>query len=410
MDDQEQICSEKNAGQGGQCPGCGSKKAEVFYRADNIPVHSCLLFENEQEAVKYPRRNLALGFCQDCGLIYNTEFEPSVLEYNGGYEDMQTCSGHFRRYLESLAQRVIERYELYDKDIIEIGCGKGDFLLLLCEMGNNRGVGLDPSFDPKRVSEKSKTKITFIRDFYSEKYSHLKADFICCRHTLEHIYRPGEFVRMIRKAVGERKDTIVFFDVPNVLRVLDEGAFWDVYYEHRSYFSMGTLAGLFERRGFEPVQLELDYDDQYVLIAGRASEGCCAEQSRADRKEDMNSLKVGVKAFADSAPKRIEGWQKALKELVKKGQKATIWGSGSKCVAFLEAVGVADATGSIVDINPYRQGKYIPGTGRLILPPSVLVDEKPSLVVVMNPVYEAEIREQIEMMGIRPELATVLTY
>ena len=392
-----------------ECPSCGAKNAKIFYQAEAVPVHSCLLFEDRQNAVGYPRRDLRLGYCLACGLIYNTLFDPSVLEYCCGYEDMQTCSGHFRTYLKSLAQRMVKQYDLYEKDILEIGCGKGDFLLLLCELGNNRGIGLDPTVDPDRLPERPGASVRFIRDFYSGKYAHLPADFICCRHTLEHIYAPGKFMRTLRKAVGTRQNTIVFFDVPNTLRLLREGAFWDIYYEHCCYFSPSSLARLFGRSGFELVQLDLDYNDQYALIVGRPSTSSPSGRSEFDLQDDIYDLHAGVEDFAQSCPKHIEAWRKDLRRRLADGQTVAIWGSGSKCVAFLTTIGLQDEIQLVVDINPYRHGKYIPGTGHRISAPSALSENTPDLVIVMNPVYRAEIQAEVDRMGIHPELATVCT-
>jgi hypothetical protein len=60
--------------------------------------------------------------------------------------------------------------------------------------------------------------------------------------TLEHIAPTGDFVGAVRRAVGDDPQTVVFFQVPDVIRILKEQAFWDIYYEHCNYFSAGSLA------------------------------------------------------------------------------------------------------------------------------------------------------------------------
>jgi len=65
--------------------------------------------------------------------------------------------------------------------------------------------------------------------------------------TLEHIADTADFIKMVRGSLQDSPSTDVFFQVPDVLRVLEEEAFWDIYYEHCSYFSIGSLARLFRR-------------------------------------------------------------------------------------------------------------------------------------------------------------------
>ena len=162
--------------------------------------------------------------------------------YSTQCEESQHVSPTFTKFATSLAQRWIDRYDIRNKTIIEVGCGKGEFLTLMCELGNNSGVGIDPSYQPWRNTSPAVGRMRFINDLYSEKHTNIEADVIMCRHTLEHIGQTGEFIRMIRRAIGGRKDMLVLFELPDVTRVLQENAFWDVYYEHCSYF-LARIAG-----------------------------------------------------------------------------------------------------------------------------------------------------------------------
>ena len=116
----------------------------------------------------------------------------------------------------------------------------------------------------------------FINDLYSEKYTDIEADVIMCRHTLEHIGQTGEFIRMIRRAIGERKDMLVLFELPDVTRVLKENAFWDVYYEHCSYFSPGSLARLFRANNFDVARARARLR-RSVSADRRQADGCADE-------------------------------------------------------------------------------------------------------------------------------------
>lgn len=242
---------------GRRCPICDAEGMVGFYAVEKVPVHSCLLACTAGNALSFPTGDLKLGLCTSCGFICNVVFDASHHAYSANYEETQGFSPHFNAFLESLARRMIDRYELRNKHILEIGCGKGEFLMLLCRLGANWGIGIDPSYVPGRMAGPSCERVGFIQAFYSADHAHLAAssDFICCRHTLEHIAPVGEFLRLLRQAIGQRNDCVVFFEVPDVTRILREGAFWDIYYEHCSYFSPGSLARSFRSSGFDVLQV-----------------------------------------------------------------------------------------------------------------------------------------------------------
>lgn len=387
-----------------RCPSCLSGGMQEFYKVEGIPANSCLLLNDAEQARAYPKRDLVLGFCPACGFICNIIFQPEAAVYRAGYEETQGFSQHFAGYLEDLARRMIARWDLHGRDVLEIGCGKGRFVALLCELGGNRGIGIDPAYDPARQDAAPGGSLRFIRDFYGDKYAHLKADFVCCRHTLEHIPQTRQFVSTAMRGIGGRRDVVVFFDVPDTLRVLREAAFWDIYYEHCSYFSPGSLARLFRDLGLDVIDLQLDYDDQYILLAGRPATGPALPRAELALADDLEQIRSAVTEFAAACPEKIRHWRDRLDELARRGRRAAIWGSGSKCVAFLSSVGGAPAVGSIVDVNPHRHGKFLPGSGRRIDPPRLLVEYRPDVVIVMNPVYCDEIRKDLGKMGVSAEM------
>jgi SAM-dependent methyltransferase len=254
------------------CLSCGSTDVEVFHQEAGVPVNSCLLLASEAEARAFPRGAIRLGFCHACGFIANTAFDQALAEYSTRYEETQGFSPRFQRFADDLAHRLVDRFDLHDKDILELGCGKGEFLLRVCELGNNRGVGVDPSVVLDRVRGPAADRVSFIADLYRKQHADLPADFVICRHTLEHISDVAGFMELLRANLAGREATTVFFELPDVLRVLREVAFWDIYYEHCSYFTVGSLVRLFERNGFTVLDASLDYDDQYILLEARTDE------------------------------------------------------------------------------------------------------------------------------------------
>ena len=133
-----------------RCPNCHSQGMSTFYSVKNIPVHSTVNTASPEEALTFPKGQLKLGFCPACGFVSNTLYDSSVQEYCSNCEESQGFSPTFNAFAKKLAQTWIDRYDIHNKTVLEIGCGKGEFLVLMCELGNNRGIGVDPSYQPAR--------------------------------------------------------------------------------------------------------------------------------------------------------------------------------------------------------------------------------------------------------------------
>lgn len=386
-----------------RCPNCGHSHLSTFYEVKKVPVHSCLMMPNEAKALNFPCGDVLLAFCDRCGFITNLKFDSKWSAYAPNYEDQQSFSPTFNKFAIQLADRLIEKYDLHNKNILEIGCSKGDFLTLLCERGNNRGVGIDPSVVPGRVQSEAADRITFIQDYYQEKHAEYVGDFICCRHTLEHIQPTSEFIKIVRRSIGDRTNIPVFFEIPDTIRVLKELAFEDIYYEHCSYFTPGSLARIFRNSGFEVTDLYRDYGDQYLMI-----EALPIAESKSEKvhpfEESLEELTQQVQYFASHIQEKLDIWRDRLSQLQAENKKVVVWGSGSKCVAFLTTLDTLDKIHYVVDINPHRHGKFIPGVGKSIVSPEFLKDYQPDAIVVMNAIYCNEIQEMLDNMGVRAEL------
>lgn len=398
----------------------------IFHRAGGVPANSCILLETRAEALAYPRGDIELGFCSTCGFVCNTAFDPRLTEYSGRYEETQGFSPTFQRFHHDLSERLIARFELAEKDILEIGCGKGEFLLLLCKGGRNRGVGFDPSYRFDRHAPAPGENVRFVKDFYSEKYSDTPADFVCCKMTLEHIGPTADFVGMVRRALGDSAAK-VFFMIPDTTRIMNECAFEDIYYEHCSYFNPTSLAFLFLNQGFRPVKVDSEFEGQYLAIAAETAPATTRSRDGAEElrsgtpkvswlesasipgvsARSADSFASSISSFPSAFMEKRKYWRGRMADNRRRGRKAVIWGSGSKGVAFLTTLGLGEEIACAVDINPYRQGYFMPGTGHRIVGPEQLREVRPDEVIVMNPIYRAEIGDQLRGLGLEPELLTV---
>ncbi|MBF2048158.1 MAG: methyltransferase domain-containing protein [Elainella sp. C42_A2020_010] len=394
--DQPKLQSQKN------CPSCGHSHLTSFYQVQQVPIHSCLMLPTQQAAIEFPKGDIDLGFCPHCGFITNLAYDPELAAYAPNYEDQQSFSPTFNQFALDLANHLVERYDLHHKQIVEIGCSKGDFLLLLCELGNNYGIGIDPSAVPGRVQSAAADRVRFFAEYYSERHSEYVGDLICCRHTLEHIYDVSDLLKTVRRSIGNRLDTAIFFEIPDTIRILKELAFEDIYYEHCSYFTPGSLARLFRSCGFEVTDLYRAYADQYLLIEARPV--ASPSDLIHPQEETLEQLTQELQHFLYRIQTYLSSWKQHLNQLKQQGKRVVIWGSGSKCVSFLTTLGATDQIEYIVDINPYRHGRFIPGLGKEIMSPQFLQAYQPDQVIVMNPIYSNEIQQMLNQMNVATDV------
>ena len=399
------LPAEQGARAAPDCPNCGGPALREFYRVDDIPVSSNVLMESRAEALAFPRRDLRLGFCARCGFIANTAFDPAAQAISDRYEETQGFSPTFSTYARQLAERIVQRHGLKGKRVLEIGCGKGEFLELLCEAGMAGGVGIDPAWMPGRGRPEFSGRLTYLREHYSRKHAAATGDLVCCRHTLEHVHATREFLAELRAGIGARRDVVVVFELPDVLRVLREGAFWDIYYEHCSYFSPAALEAVFAASGFRVTELWLEYDGQYLLIAAQPAEGPAPPRRPLDGA--VSEQAALVTAFERGVAAAIARWRQLLAAPPAGGGCTVIWGAGSKGVAFLTTLGAGSVVEAAVDVNPFKQGRFMPGTGQRVLAPAELAALSPGRVIVMNPVYVPEIGAQLRSLGVAAELLAV---
>lgn len=388
------------------CPNCSlSGGCHSFYEVLGVPTNSCLLIEDRARALHFPTGDIVLSVCSGCGFIFNAAWNAELTVYSDQYEETQGFSPTFNAFNRAIAEELVSNYDIRAKTVLEIGCGKGEFLNLICELGGNRGIGYDPSFVPAR--QRSKHDIRFVREFFTEETNEVAPDLLCCKMTLEHIGQTHRFLASVR-SVANREDSLVFFQVPDVGRILREGAFWDIYYEHCSYFSTTSLKHLFIDTGFAVRRLWTGYDGQYLMIVTSP-----AEHGSDFKPGDEDGVAAIIRlcgSFSAAAAHSRAAWRSRLRDWAAVGQRTVLWGSGSKAVAFLTTLGVHDEIEHVVDINPYRVGKFLPGTGQRIVAPAFLREYRPDNVIIMNPVYLREIERELARQRCEPRAYTILDY
>ena len=394
------------------CPACGGASSEQLYALRAIPTQSCVLLDDREAATRFPTGDMRLVLCLVCGFVFNEAFEPRKVDYREGYEETQGCSGTFRGWLEALADELIARSSLRGGTALEVGCGRGDFLELLAGRAEARGVGIDPSSTAGRVPAGTGLGLEFRREDFGPRHLELEFDLLACRHTLEHLPQVRAFLELAAAALARNPGAPLFLEVPDTLRLFTEGAFWDIYYEHCSYFTRGSLARLLARAGLVAGELRLAYAEQYVQAwahapsAPAATVAACGA-SASEVLDTPAQLAELARAFRRNCEQTLGRWHARLEGWRAAGECVCLWGSGSKATGFLTTLETRAAVAAVVDINPAKHGKFVAGSGHEIVAPERLRALRPDRVVVMNPIYRREIAADLLALGLEPRLETL---
>jgi SAM-dependent methyltransferase len=382
-----------------ECLACKRPGVTVFFEARGVPVLANFLHSTRESAVACARGDIALGFCAACGCIGNLAFDPSKLVYEEGYENPLHYSEVFRAYARDLAASLVERFDLRGKRVVEIGCGDGDFLRMICDIGDNRGVGFDPSYPASLPTAHERFEI--VREIFAEKQAGRGADFVCSRHTLEHVGDPIAFLRFLADSAGGAKEVPVYIEVPNASYTLKNCFLWDIIYEHPSYFTSHSLPNVVEMSGLSATRVYEGFGGQYLSVEALAY--AAGRREREPSPPAADAL-AEVEEFAGKYQAYTASWKERLDGLTASGRGPVLWGAGSKGGTFLNLLEAGKIVECVVDINPKKQGRFVAGAGVEIVAPERLRTTRPDVVIVANPVYRAEVEGVLRALGLAPEL------
>ena len=305
-------------------------------------------------------------------LIENAAFDPERIKYDTDYQNNQALSASFEAHMKSVLEILKGRYAA-GANVVEVGCGKGDFLELLQADGTFNVTGYDGAYE----GDNSAIEKRFLNA--SDK---LDADLVVLRHVLEHIQRPQDFLQLLA-TIFDRAD--IYIEVPDFGWIDENQAFFDITYEHVNYFTSESLSNLFttiEQQG-------LLFGDQYQYVIGSFSNSNFAEFNRAyDTESDWCAL-----SFDAVFP----NFETVISDLEKISEDTAIyiWGAATKGAMFCHHLKrlrpvVFERINAAVDINPMKANRFMPSVHLPILDVDALCEQSSGdeLVVIMNPNYQ----------------------
>lgn len=331
---------------------------KLLYSVHEMPVFQNIVYASPEAAKDAPRGNIDIVQNTDTGLIYNRSFDPEVMVYDENYQNEQSLSAGFLKHLEEVAS-IIEKH-MGKEQLVEVGCGKGFFLEMLESKGFDV-YGFDNAY------QGDNPKIT--KSFFDEN-SGVKGKGIILRHVLEHIENPLTFLEGLKKS--NDGNGLIYIEVPCFDWICENRTWFDICYEHVNYFRLSDLRKIF---GKVHASGRL-FGGQYLyIVADLAS-------------IDVSAVKMDKEAsfppdFLQSVPSG------------RSAENCVIWGASTKGVIFsLLCQRNGFQINTAVDINPAKQGRYLPVTGVKVLSPEDFMKSKAnSVIYVMNSNYYAEIKD-----------------
>jgi SAM-dependent methyltransferase len=310
--------------------------------------------------------DLAIRQCSGCGLVQLAD-EPVAY-----YKDVIRAVGlseEIRAYRATQFRAFVERFSLRGKTLVEVGCGRGDYLAMLRDAGVD-AVGLEHSAASVEACRAAGLRVA--QGFLDRPGDAIEgAPFAAFAifNFLEHLPDPNGTLAAIHGNLAD--DGVGLVEVPNFDMMLRENQFAEFMSDHLLYFTAGTLTTTLSINGFEVLECTEEWH-QYILSAvvrkRRPLDLAAFQAQQARLREEMHAY---LRRFG---PKRV-----------------AIWGAGHQALALISLLDVAAAIRYVVDSAPFKQGRFTPATHLPIVAPSALDTDPVDAVIVIAAGYSDEV-------------------
>lgn len=310
--------------------------------------------------------DLELSECTGCGLIQLTAGPVSY------YRDViraASVSPEMKTFRTLQFDAFVRRFSLKGRKVLEVGCGRGEFLSILNQSGV-AAYGVEHSMQSVEQCRSAGLKVS--RGFIPDGGSSLKDgpfDAFLILNFLEHLPDPNATLRGIRQALTP--EAVGLIEVPNFDMIVRNGLYSEFISDHLLYFTEDTLARTLSINGFDVVESG-DVWNGYILSA--------VVQKRAGSDlscflEKRTELETEIHAYLERFP----------------NQNVAVWGAGHQALAVLSLANLAGRIKYVVDSAPFKQGKFTPGSHIPIVPPDALRSDPVDAVLVMAASYSDEV-------------------
>jgi SAM-dependent methyltransferase len=385
-----------------RCRLCGSELRRTFVDLGMSPLCESFLRPEDVDGLErfYP---LHVRICDDCLLVQLEDYVPAdeifrEYAYFSAYSD--SWVEHARVYAEAMIDRLgLDSGSL----VVELASNDG-YLLQHFVQRSVPVLGIDPA---ENVAEAARERgVETIVDFFDAEFARRlvrdgrRADLIAANNVLAQVPALNDFVAGIEILLAA--DGVATIEVPHLARLIEGLQFDTIYHEHFSYFSLTTMHRLFSMHGLEVFDVdELPSHGGSLRVYLQRSGGAHPIASGVARVlgEERTAGYDSVEGYRDFGTSVAETKWRLLELLIRlrrEGARVVGYGAPGKGNTLLNYCGIrTDILDYTVDRNPYKHGRFLPGTHIPIHPPERIAETRPDYVLILPWNLKKEIAAQL---------------
>ena len=386
------------------CRHCNTKLELTFLDLGSAPPSNAyLIIEKLQVPEKYyPLRVLV---CKKCWLVQTEDFTQADELFDAEYAYFSSFSTSWLKHAQNYVEEMVERFDLTGQSqIVEIAANDG-YLLQYVKNHNIPCTGVEPTSSTAQAARDK--GIDIVEDFFGVALAKRlvnqgeQADLTVANNVLAHVPDINDFVAGF--AFLLKPNGVSTFEFHHLMQLVADKQFDTIYHEHFSYLSLTSVQKIFNENGLDVFDVEelFTHGGSLRVFAQRRDTGTQEITQRVKNmllKEEEAGIKSEhyYKEYQIHAEKAKNDFLEFLIKAKKEGRKVAAYGAAAKGNTFINYAGIrSDLIKFVVDRNPAKEGKFMPGSRIPIVNESFLKEEKPDYIVILPWNLKAEISEQL---------------